>query len=300
MWAGWFRLKSFAEGTKLKGAASKGTTSKAAGQTGMRSAGTGARRAVADAGVAVGAYLLAWAWLGAATLADPALWSLALVAGAAVIVRAAGSVLRRAPRFSTPADRVTLGRAVVVACCAALTAGGWFAGAGVSDMVVPLGTAAFLLDAVDGRVARLTGWATAEGSRLDSDTDAALVLVLSCAAAGVFGPWPLGIGLMYYAFLAAAWFRPSLKSPLPSSTLRKLIGAIQPAALLFALLPGVPAGLGAVVLGLALGLLVYSFGRDVVELERLRRAVPTAAAGSGEESAELRRLAGRGPGRTGG
>ncbi len=142
--------------------------------------------------------------------------------------------------------------------------------------------------------------ATAEGSRLDSDTDAALVLVLSCAAAGIFGPWPMGIGLMYYVFLAAAWFRPSLKIPLPFSTVRKLIGATQPAALLFALSPGVPAGLGAVVLGLALGLLVYSFGRDVVELERLRRAGPAAAAGSGEESAELRRLAGRGPVRTGG
>ncbi|BCW71090.1 membrane protein [Arthrobacter sp. NicSoilB8] len=253
---------------------------------------------MADAGVAVTAYLLAWGWLGAAVLADPGLWALAFGAGAAVIMRAAGSVLRRNPRFSTPADRVTLGRAVVVACCAALTAGASFAGARVSAMVVLLGTAAFLLDAVDGWVARLTGWATAEGSRLDSDTDAALVLVLSCAAAGVFGPWPLGIGLMYYAFLAAAWFRPSLKKPLPSSPLRKLIGAIQPAALLFALLPGVPAGPGAVVLGLALGLLVYSFGRDVVELERLRGPVQTAEAG--EESAAFRSSAGQGPSRTGG
>ena len=153
-------------------------------------------------------------------------------------------------------------------------------------LVVLLGTAAFLLDAVDGRVARLTGSATAEGSRLDSDTDAALVLVLSCAAAGTFGLWPLGIGLMYYAFLAAAWFRPSLKNPLPSSTVRRVIGATQPAALLFALLPGVPPSLGAMVLGAALGLLAYSFGRDVVELERLRRAGPDPVAGSPASCAE--------------
>jgi phosphatidylglycerophosphate synthase len=139
---------------------------------------------------------------------------------------------------------------------------------------------------VDGRVARFTGSATAEGSRLDSDTDAALVLVLSCAAAGTFGLWLLGIGLMYYAFLAAAWFRPSLKNPLPSSTVRRVIGATQPAALLFALLPGVPPSLGAMVLGSALGLLVYSFGRDVVELERLRRASPAAVAGSPATCAE--------------
>ena len=247
--------------------------------------GTRAGRAVADAGLAVAAYLVVWIWLGAAAFADPAPWCLAFAAGAAVIARAAGSVLRRKPRFSTPADRVTLGRAVVVACCAAVTAGGWIAGAGSGGTVVVLGTAAFLLDAVDGRVARLTGMATAEGSRLDSDTDAALVLVLSCAAAGIFGPWPMAIGLMYYVFLAAAWFRPSLKIPLPFSTVRKMIGATQPAALLFALTPGVPAWLGAMVLGPALGLLAYSFGRDVIALERLRRAGPAAAACSPAPSA---------------
>lgn len=237
-----------------------------------------------DSGAAVAAYLVASAWIGMVVPADPALWFLALAAGATVIARAAGSVLRRNPRFSTPADRVTLGRAAVVACCAAVAVVGLMAGAeagtGANGIVVLLGTAAFLLDAVDGRVARFTGSATAEGSRLDSDTDAALVLVLSCAAAGTFGAWPLGIGLMYYAFLAAACFRPSLKMPLPSSTVRKVIGATQPAALLLALLPGVPHWLGAVVLGAALGLLCYSFGRDVVELERLRRANPGVVSGS--------------------
>ena len=183
------------------------------------------------------------------------------------------------PRFSTPADRVTLCRAAIVACCAAETVVGLTVGAeaGPSPLVVVLGTAAFLLDAVDGRVARFTDSATAEGSRLDTDTDAALVLVLSCAAAGKFGLWALGIGLMYYAFLAAAWFRPSLKNPLPSSTVRRVIGATQPAALLFVLLPGVPPPLGAIVLGPALGLLAFSFGRDVVGLERLRAGRASAA-----------------------
>ena len=295
MWAGWFRLKPMTQGTRQKGTTSTGTASTgppsvpltvsstgtesdAAGQSGLASAA--ARRAVADAGTAVAAYLVAWASLGSTVLTGPAPWFLALAAGAAVIVRAAGSVLRRTPRFSTPADRVTLARAAIVACCAAETVVGFMAGAAASSLVVLLGTAAFLLDAVDGRVARWTGSATAEGSRLDSDTDAALVLVLSCAAAGTFGLWPLGIGLMYYAVLAAAWVRPSLKNPLPSSTVRRIIGATQPAALLFALLPGVPPALGAMVLGAALGLLAFSFGRDVVELERLRRAALNAAASS--------------------
>lgn len=254
------------------------------GVTGTGSASAGARRAAADAIGAVVVYLVAGIWLGTEGAPDPALWYLSVAAGAGVIVRAAGSVLRRVPRFSTPADRVTLGRAVVVACCATVTVGALFAGTGSSGLIVLLGSTAFLLDAADGRVARLTGSATAEGARLDSDTDAALVLVLSCAAAGLFGPWPLGIGLVYYAFLAAGRYRPSLRGPLPSSTVRKVIGAAQPAALLVALLPGVPHWLGALVLGPALGLLVYSFGRDVVELERLHRAKMPAAAGAPAES----------------
>lgn len=281
MWAGWFRLKSCEQGTAHRGTAFHHARA---------SAGTSARRAVADAAVAVAAYLVAGIWLGTVLVAEPAFWWLALVAGAAVIVRAASSVLGRVPRFSTPADRVTLGRAAVVACCAAVTAWDLFTGPGTHGLIVVLGSAAFLLDAADGRVARLTGSATAEGARLDSDTDATLVLVLSCAAAGSFGPWPLGIGLMYYVFLAAGWFQPSLKIPLPSSTLRKVIWAIQPAALLFALLPGVPVWPGSVALGAALGLLVYSFGRDVVGLERLRRADP--ARGNPVAAAERR------PGRT--
>ncbi len=308
MWAGWFRLKSITEGSQqdggtatdpaFAGTASTGTPTgqpsdlstgappEAARQPGLESAG--ARRAVADAGTAVAAYLVVWASLGPAVLTDPVLWFLALAAGAAVILRAAGSILRRKPRFSTPADRVTLGRATIVACCAAETVVGLMTGSvtGGSSVVVLLGTSAFLLDAVDGRVARLTGSATAAGARLDSDTDAALVLVLSCAAAGTFGLWPLGIGLMYYAFLAAAWFRPSLKDPLPSSTVRRVIGATQPAALLFALLPGVAPPLGAMVLGPALGLLAFSFGRDVVKLERLRRAGPDSVAVSPAARAE--------------
>jgi phosphatidylglycerophosphate synthase len=292
MWAGWFRLKPFAEDTQEEDTASPGTgaanlpgkrpadpttgiASPAAGHNGPGPAT--ARRAVADAGTAVGAYLVAWAWLGTAVHTDPVPWLLALTAGAAVIMRATGSVLRRKPRFSTPADRVTLGRAGIVACCAAETVVGLIAGAGPSPPVVALGTAAFLLDAVDGRVARFTGSATAEGSHLDSDTDAALVLVLSFAAAGRYGLWPLGIGLMYYAFLAAARFRPSLKNPLPPSTVRRVIGATQPAALLFALFPGMPPPLGAMVLGPALGLLAFSFGRDVVGLERLRASRALAA-----------------------
>lgn len=251
--------------------------------------GNPAPRAVADVTAALAAFLAAGTWLSATAFTDagqPLFPAAALAAGAAVIGRAASSVVRRHPLVCSPADRVTLVRAVLVACCATLAAAGLLSGLasgggpspGVPSHGVPsggllvvLGTAAFVLDAVDGRVARYTGTASAAGSRLDTDTDGALVLVLSCAAAGVMGPWTLGIGLLYYAFLAAGWFRPALKEPLPPNAARRIIGAFQPAALLFALSPGVQPVPGTTAAALALALLVFSFGRDVVELERLRR-----------------------------
>jgi phosphatidylglycerophosphate synthase len=239
------------------------------------------QRAVADVTAAIAAFLAAGTWLCATAVPDAGAQHLplaaALAAGSAVIGRAAASILRREPLICSPADRVTLVRAVLVACCAALTCAGILAGIPAGGLLVPLGAAAFLLDAVDGRVARHTGTASAAGSRLDADTDGALVLVLSCAAAGTTGPWTLGIGLMYYAFLAAGLFRPSLRGQLPPNAARKAIGAVQPAALLFALSPGVPPVPGTTAAALALALLTFSFGRDVVELERLRHANLAAA-----------------------
>lgn len=230
---------------------------------------TAARRAVTDVAAALAAFLGAGLWLGADLIADAGWRCLALAAGAAVIGRAAASILHRAPRFSTPADRVTLLRVVLVACCATVTVGGLSAGSAPAGFLVLLGTPALLLDAVDGRVARMTGTASAEGSRLDTDTDGALVLVLACATATTVGLWTLGIGFAYYAFLAAGKVRPSLREPLAPRTSRKVIGAVQPSALLFALIPAVPPVLRDLGLGLALLLLLYSFGRDVLELERL-------------------------------
>lgn len=226
---------------------------------------------MADVAAAVAAFLVPGIWISDLTIPDvgPRAWALA--AGAAVVGRAAASVLRRNPRLSAPADRVTLLRAVLTACCAAVVVAALFAGSRPGALLIIVGTTALLLDAVDGRVARSTGTASAAGSRLDTDTDGALVLVLSCAAAATFGPWTLCSGLMYYVFLAGGWFRPSLRESLPPSTARKVIGTVQPSALLFALAPGVPPALGVVAAAVAIVLLVASFGRDIVQLERLRR-----------------------------
>ncbi|MCX6500625.1 MAG: CDP-alcohol phosphatidyltransferase family protein [Arthrobacter sp.] len=230
------------------------------------------RRATADLTAIAAAYLAASCWLASVSAPDAVAGFLAVGAGAAVLGRTAGSVLLRRPLVCTPADRVTLVRAVLVGCCAVLTVTGVLGRQAPGILLIVLGAAAFALDAVDGPVARRTGSASAAGARLDTETDAALTLVLSCAAAVAVGPWTLLIGLLYYAFTLAGRWHPALQQTLPSSRARKAIGAYQPAALLFALTPGVPPVLGTAAVVAALALLLFSFGRDVAVLERMRRA----------------------------
>ena len=229
------------------------------------------RSALTDAAAAMAGFLAAGSWLLAVPLRDFAVPYLALAAGIAVVGSADASILRRRPRRTTPADRVTLVRAVLVACCATMAVPALLIGSPPGAPLVVLGGLAFLLDAVDGAVARRTGTASPAGGRLDVQTDAALVLVLSCAAVRSHGPWVLAIGLMWYAFVAAALVRPALRGVLRPSRLRKMIGAYQPFAFLLALTPGVPEGLGTGAVALALLTLVASCGRDVIELERGHR-----------------------------
>ena len=112
------------------------------------------------------------------------------------------------------------------------------------------------------------------GARIDMEADAALVMVLSVLAATVVGPWALAIGLMRYAFVAATRVRPALREPLSFSQFRRLVGGGQGVALLSALIPVVPVPAAAAVVALALALLVASFGRDVIRLERAQRSAP--------------------------
>lgn len=229
------------------------------------------RRALVDIAVAMAGFLVSGSWILTATGSEAAYFLAAIGAGLAVVGNAAASIFNRKPRLTTAADRVTLVRAALVACCAAATVPALFGGTGPGMPVVVLGAAAFILDAVDGAVARRFACVSPAGGRLDVQTDAALVLVLSCAAVPVLGPWVLAIGLMWYAFVAAGWFRPELKRTLPVKKLRKVIGAFQPFALLLALTPGMPGGIGMAAGVLALVALVASFGRDVFELEQGRR-----------------------------
>ncbi|CAL9318973.1 hypothetical protein SUDANB135_05892 [Streptomyces sp. SudanB135_2055] len=175
----------------------------------------------------------------------------------------------RLPSFG-PANRVTLGRTVLVGGVTALVADS-FSEAPPVSLLVGLTAVALLLDGVDGKVARRTGTCSPLGARFDMEVDAFLILVLSVYVATDLGPWVLLIGGMRYVFVAAARVWPWLTAPLPPSTARKTVAALQSVLLLVAgahLLPR-PANAGVVVL--ALGLLVWSFGRDVVWLWRTSR-----------------------------
>jgi phosphatidylglycerophosphate synthase len=202
----------------------------------------------------------------------------AAAAGLALVVAAGTAVFSRAGRWSGPADRVTLGRTVLIGGCATvavlvltgtLPARPWW--------LLPLAVPALALDAVDGIVARRTGTASAAGARLDMEMDAALLLVLSAIATQSLGWWVLAIGGMRYAFVAVAQFRPQLRGSLQFSQFRRVVAAVQGVALASALAPVFPLPVARTVVAIALVLLVVSFGRDVKTLEQGRSAVEPAA-----------------------
>jgi hypothetical protein len=84
------------------------------------------------------------------------------------------------------------------------------------------------------------------------------------------GPWVLLIGLMRYVFVAAAKVAPWLNNSLPHSMARKTVAAVQGVFLLVAASGLLPYAAGFGLVALALGSLLWSFGRDVAWLFRNR------------------------------
>ena len=179
------------------------------------------------------------------------------------------------PRAMGPADRVTLARATLVGGVTALVATSFTAGVPIAALV-SLASAALVLDAVDGPVARRTGTVSALGARFDMEVDAFLIFVLSVCVARDFGAWVLIIGLARYAFVAAGWAWPWLRQPTPPRYWCKVVAAIQGIVLTVVAAGVLPRPVDYLALGLALALLTESFGRDVWWLVR-HRPVPVAA-----------------------
>ncbi|MFC4465568.1 CDP-alcohol phosphatidyltransferase family protein [Streptomyces xiangluensis] len=227
-----------------------------------------------ETAVGAGVQLLLLAVIGTAIGMGPVGWLTGLVFAFATWAVLARALHRTRPRSFGPANRVTLGRATLVGGVTALVADSFQSPPPVT-LLVALTAVALILDAVDGKVARRTGSSTALGARFDMEVDAFLILVLSVYVSTQLGPWVLLIGAMRYAFVAAARFLPWLNAALPPSTGRKTVAALQGVALLLAGAQILPYAATLATVVLALGSLVWSFGRDIGWLWRNREGRPT-------------------------
>ncbi len=174
------------------------------------------------------------------------------------------------------ANRVTLGRALLVLPVVALVlhpdqltdVARWW--------IIGVSTIALVLDSIDGWVARRRG-GSAFGARFDMELDAVLILALATLVwlTGRVGAWVLLIGLLRYLFVMAGWIWSALRAALPSSVWRQTVCVIQGVALLVCLGPIVPAATAGVLAAIALAVLIQSFGSDVWWLLRTSTWAPS-------------------------
>ncbi|MFF9489796.1 CDP-alcohol phosphatidyltransferase family protein [Streptomyces sp. NPDC014676] len=236
-----------------------------------------ARLVQQETAVGAGVQILLLALIGTAIGMGPAGWLTGLAFAIATWAVLSRALHRSRLRSFGAANRVTLGRATLVGGVTALVADSFQDSPPVS-LFVGLTAVALILDGVDGKVARRTGTSTPLGARFDMEVDAFLILVLSVYVSMAMGPWVFLIGGMRYVFVAAARVWPWLTAPLPPSTARKTVAALQGVLLLLAGSALLPHMVNVGVVVLALGLLVWSFGRDVLWLWRTSR-VETAPVG---------------------
>jgi phosphatidylglycerophosphate synthase len=194
-------------------------------------------------------------------------WIVGLATGSAATALIVAARMRSDQPAMFPADWVTLTRALLIAGVAGLVADS--SGRPASTIaLVTLCTVALILDGVDGQVARRTGTATPLGARIDSETDAFLILLLSIAVSQDYGSWVLVIGAARYALLLAGWLIPWLAAPLPPRYWGKVVAAVQGIVLTVAASGLLDRRAGMIAVAAALLLLAESFGRSVIWLYR--------------------------------
>jgi phosphatidylglycerophosphate synthase len=220
----------------------------------------------------------AWWWVVAGVIAlflsnipsplSPAGW----VAGVAYLVVSTVLVsvaLARhgAERFG-PANAVTATRSMLIGVVTAVVVTS-FTQPVPAGFLVALAIPTLALDAVDGWVARRTRSESALGARFDMEADAFLLLVLTMYDGRIVGWWILAIGLMRYLFVAAGWLFPRMRAQLPPRYWRKVVTAVCGIALVLVASGLLPSPFDVLAGAVALGLLVESFGRDVIWLIRM-------------------------------
>ncbi len=158
-------------------------------------------------------------------------------------------------------NRITLLRALMLCLLAALedafSRQAWLLSMG--------GILFLLLDGADGYAARRTRSASPFGARFDVEVDSLYVLVITLLVWDLdkAGLWVMGSGLLRYVYISLGYWLPSLRTPLPPSLRRSLIGIINSVLLTLCLLPPIQAPLAALMALLGLVLTLVSFVRDV-------------------------------------
>ncbi len=204
-------------------------------------------RSVASAAVAgsavTGGLCYALAATGSIRLTTPVVGSVAgaLLLYTSIVAMAAANATRTAgPQRLTLATWLTLARGWLLVLFVGVAVG--LAESPVSWLVVGLFVGSAAGDMADGWVARHRDAVTALGARLDTETDALLVLVGAVAAVGI-GTVPavfLAVGLARYAFVAGVAIRRTRDKPvsdLEPSRFRQVTGAAIMATITLALVP---------------------------------------------------------------
>src|SRR6516164_2744777 len=194
-------------------------------------------------------------------------WIVGLATGSAATALLVTARMRSDQPAMFPADWVTLTRALLIAGVAGLVADSFGRPLSVTALVT-LSAVALVLDAVDGQVARRTGTATPLGGRIDAETDAFLILLLSIAVSQEYGGWVLAIGAARYALLLAGWLIPWLAAPLPPRYWGKVVAAVTGIVLTVAASGLLDRRVGMIAVAAAMLLLAESFGRAVIWLYR--------------------------------
>ena len=212
-------------------------------------------------GLAAGVGLGTSGWLAGSTFAL-ATWTLL----SSALIRSGATALG-------PANAVTLARCTLVGGVTALVADSLATGHAPVAVLVTLAVVAWLMDGIDGQVARRTGTTTKLGGRFDGEVDSILALVLSVYVADALGLWVVvAIGAYRYLYLMAGWVFPWLRGELPRRQSRSAIAAVQGIVLIVAATGIVPSSVMTAIAGVSLAILTFSFGRDILFMYRNRTA----------------------------
>ena len=140
-------------------------------------------------------------------------------------------------------------------------------------LIIFVSVFALVLDGFDGFFARRAKKVSEFGARLDMEVDSALaaILALSLWSSGLVGIEILLLAIPRYLFAFAANIFPWMTSPLPYSLARRVISVIQIASLIGLHAPFLPKVLITPVALIVIGLLIWSFGRDIIWLWRNRK-----------------------------